>query len=66
MSIAESGVMRRLPRPFPTWGESFPGVQFATKIDGTVRIAPTAISAYWRENYGGLSRFDCRERGEIL
>ncbi|MGC8500956.1 MAG: FAD-dependent oxidoreductase, partial [Leptospirillia bacterium] len=52
--------------PVPDLGHPFLGVHFTIKVDGTVKIGPTAIPAFWRENYGGLSRFDLREAGEIL
>jgi hypothetical protein len=45
--------------PVPDLGQPFLGVHF------TIKYVPTAIPAFWRENYGGLSRFDLRELGEI-
>ena len=35
-------------------------------VDGTVKIGPTAIPAFWRENYGGLAHFSFRELSEII
>lgn len=52
--------------PVPNLGQPFLGVHFTIKVDGTVKIGPTAIPAFWRENYGGLSRFDLSELQEIL
>lgn len=52
--------------PVPDLGQPFLGVHFTIKVDGTVKIGPTAIPAFWRENYKGLSRFDFRDLGEIL
>lgn len=52
--------------PVPDLDQPFLGVHFTIKVDGTVKIGPTAIPAFWRENYAGLSRFDLQEFGEIL
>ncbi|BAM07038.1 hypothetical protein [Leptospirillum ferrooxidans] len=43
--------------PFPNLGQPFLGVHFTIKVNGTIKIGPTAIPAFWRENYSGLSRF---------
>jgi L-2-hydroxyglutarate oxidase LhgO len=52
--------------PVPNLGQPFLGVHFTIKVDGTVKIGPTAIPAFWRENYSGLSRFSLSELREIL
>ena len=52
--------------PVPNLAQPFLGVHFTIKVDGTVKIGPTAIPAFWRENYRGLSRFDFRDLKEIL
>ncbi|MHB8370739.1 MAG: L-2-hydroxyglutarate oxidase [Leptospirales bacterium] len=52
--------------PVPDLKQPFLGVHFTIKVDKTVKIGPTAIPAFWRENYVGLSRFDVRDLKEIL
>jgi len=50
----------------PNLGQPFLGVHFTIKVDGTVKIGPTAIPAFWRENDSGLLRFSLSELREIL
>ncbi len=50
----------------PDMRKPFLGVQFAIGAEGNIRIGPTAIPAFWRENYRGLSRFRLNEAMEIL
>ena len=52
--------------PVPDLAQPFLGVHFTIKVDGTVKIGPTAIPAFWRENYEGVSRLDLRDLPEIL
>ena len=52
--------------PVPDLAQPFLGVHFTIKVDGTVKIGPTAIPAFWRENYQGFSRFDWQDLREIL
>ena len=52
--------------PVPHLKNPFLGVHFTKTVDGTIKIGPTAIPAFWRENYAGLSRFRVAELGEII
>ncbi len=52
--------------PVPDLAQPFLGIHFTIKVDGTVKIGPTAIPAFWRENYAGFSRVDLRDLREIL
>ncbi|ADV46517.1 L-2-hydroxyglutarate oxidase [Nitratifractor salsuginis] len=52
--------------PVPKLENPFLGVHYTVTVDGTVKIGPTAIPAFWRENYQGLSRFRPDELSEIL
>jgi len=52
--------------PVPNLKNPFLGVHFSVTVDGTVKIGPTAIPAFWRENYHGLSGFSARDMAEIL
>jgi len=52
--------------PVPNLKNPFLGVHYTITSDGTIKIGPTAIPAFWRENYQGLSRFNFKEIFEIL
>ncbi len=43
--------------PVPNLKNPFLGVHFTKTVDGTIKIGPTAIPAFWRENYAGSHRF---------
>ncbi len=47
--------------PVPNLKNPFLGVHFTKTASGKIKIGPTAIPAFWRENYAGISRFDLRE-----
>ncbi|MBO8143853.1 MAG: L-2-hydroxyglutarate oxidase [Thermodesulfobacterium sp.] len=52
--------------PVPNLKNPFLGVHFTIKVDGTIKIGPTATPCFWRENYKGLSGFNISELLEIL
>lgn len=52
--------------PVPDLRNPFLGVHFTVTAEGKVKIGPTAIPAFWRENYKGLSNFNFNELMEIL
>lgn len=52
--------------PVPNLDHPFLGVHYTVTVNGTIKIGPTAIPAFWRENYHGLSRFQWQEFCEIL
>ncbi len=52
--------------PVPNLKNPFLGVHFTKTVDQEIKIGPTAIPAFWRENYGGVSNFHASEMGEIL
>jgi len=52
--------------PVPDLGMPFLGVHFTVTVDGHVKIGPTALPAFWRENYGGLHRFSLVEMVQVL
>ncbi len=52
--------------PVPNLANPFLGVHFTLAVDGAAKIGPTAIPAFWRENYRGMERFDLRELMEVL
>ena len=41
-------------------------MHFTKTIDGMIKIGPTAIPAFWRENYALTHRFHAGEMAEIL
>ena len=52
--------------PVPDLKQPFLGVHFTITAAGKIKIGPTAIPAFWRENYGGLEGFSARDLSEIL
>ncbi len=52
--------------PVPNLKNPFLGVHFTVTVDGHIKIGPTAIPAFWRENYKGIGGFSSREFFEIL
>lgn len=60
------GLLQRHVYPVPNLRNPFLGVHFTKTVDGHVKIGPTAIPAFWRENYDFKSRFDWGEFGEII
>jgi len=52
--------------PVPNLKNPFLGVHYTITVDGTVEIGPTAIPAFWRENYVGLENFSLGELLEII
>lgn len=52
--------------PVPNLNNPFLGVHFSVTVDGTVKIGPTAIPAFWRENYNGFEGFSARDMAEVL
>ncbi len=52
--------------PVPNIKNPFLGVHFTLMADNTIKIGPTAIPAFWRENYAGFERFNLKEMIEIL
>jgi L-2-hydroxyglutarate oxidase LhgO len=51
--------------PVPNLKNPFLGVHFTKTVDGTIKIGPTAIPAFWRENYVFHQRFRPGEFAEI-
>ncbi|MBI4352247.1 MAG: L-2-hydroxyglutarate oxidase [Elusimicrobia bacterium] len=47
--------------PVPNLKNPFLGVHYTVTVDGHVKLGPTAIPAFWRENYEGLDNFSLPE-----
>ncbi|RME85894.1 MAG: L-2-hydroxyglutarate oxidase, partial [Planctomycetota bacterium] len=52
--------------PVPDLQYPFLGVHFTLTVEGKVKVGPTAIPAFWRENYQGLANFRFSEILPIL
>jgi L-2-hydroxyglutarate oxidase LhgO len=60
-----AGSLRTNIYPVPDLRNPFLGVHFTVTVDGHAKIGPTAIPAFWREQYEGLSRLSLRDLAEI-
>jgi (S)-2-hydroxyglutarate dehydrogenase len=52
--------------PVPNLKNPFLGVHFTKTVDGGIKIGPTAIPAFWRENYDSKYGFSVNEIAETL
>ncbi|MBL8014260.1 MAG: L-2-hydroxyglutarate oxidase, partial [Candidatus Omnitrophica bacterium] len=52
--------------PVPNLKNPFLGVHFTKTVHGDIKIGPTAIPAFWRENYSSRSNFQLAELGEVM
>ena len=52
--------------PVPNLENPFLGVHYTLTVDGESKIGPTAIPAFWRENYKGMDNFSLKEFSQIL
>lgn len=59
------GAIRTNIYPVPDLRNPFLGVHFTITADGNAKIGPTAIPAFWRENYEGLDNFSLSELMEV-
>jgi len=52
--------------PVPNLDNPFLGVHFTINVNGNIKLGPTAIPAFWREQYQGFSNFKINEFMETL
>ena len=52
--------------PVPDLKYPFLGVHFTVDVQGKTKIGPTAIPAFWREQYDGFENFNIKEMIEIM
>jgi len=52
--------------PVPAQDNPFLGVHLTVSVEGHVKIGPTAIPAFWRENYKGMDNFRLNELFQII
>ncbi len=62
----ETEAIRTNIYPVPNLANPFLGVHFTVTTHGRTKIGPTAIPAFWREQYGGLGGFSAREAADIV
>lgn len=55
------GALKTHIYPVPDLNYPFLGVHFTITVDGKIKIGPTAIPAFWREQYQGADRFSFSE-----
>ncbi len=60
-----SGSVKTNIYPVPDLRNPFLGVHFTVTVDGKLKIGPTSIPAFWREQYEGLDNFKFSELMEI-
>jgi len=60
------GALRTNIYPVPDLRNPFLGVHFTLLVDGRAKIGPTAIPAFWREQYRGMGNFKWGEFVEII
>jgi L-2-hydroxyglutarate oxidase len=52
--------------PVPDIRFPFLGAHFTVRVDGKIKIGPTAMPAFWRENYEGFNSFNFKELLETM
>ena len=52
--------------PVPNLKNPFLGVHYTVTVNNEVKIGPTSIPAFWRENYTGFKNFKLNELIKIL
>ena len=52
--------------PVPDIRFPFLGVHFTVRVDGKIKIGPTAMPAFWRENYEEFNNFNFKELLETI
>jgi (S)-2-hydroxyglutarate dehydrogenase len=66
LGYRDNALLQRHVYPVPNLLNPFLGVHFTKTVDGRVKIGPTAIPAFWRENYAAAERFDAAECLDII
>ncbi|MCG6869336.1 MAG: L-2-hydroxyglutarate oxidase [Gammaproteobacteria bacterium] len=64
-SNEQKGAYKTHIYPVPDLEYPFLGVHFTITVDGITKIGPTAIPAFWRENYNGFNGFSLGEVVDI-
>ncbi|MGB0909561.1 MAG: L-2-hydroxyglutarate oxidase [Nitrospirales bacterium] len=61
-----AGAFRTNIYPVPNLENPFLGVHVTVTVDGQAKIGPTAIPAFWREQYEGMENFRISELMDLL
>lgn len=64
--IEDKSVIKTNIYPVPNLENPFLGVHYTLTVDGSIKIGPTAIPAFWRENYKSFDNFNLNEMIKIL
>ena len=62
----EAEMIRTNIYPVPNLANPFLGVHFTVTTRGRTKVGPTAIPAFWREQYGWIGGFSARELADIV
>lgn len=65
LAHTDNSLLQRHVYPVPNLKNPFLGVHFTKTVDNHVKIGPTAIPAFWRENYTFSERFRLGEFMQI-
>ena len=65
-SSEPAGSFRTNIYPVPNLANPFLGVHVTVTVHGQAKIGPTAIPAFWREQYGGMDNFRLSELMDLL
>ncbi|MBT8762746.1 L-2-hydroxyglutarate oxidase [Desulfohalobiaceae bacterium Ax17] len=66
LAYNDDDLIKRHIYPVPNLKNPFLGVHFTKTVNNHVKIGPTAIPAFWRENYTIKERFNLSEFLEII
>jgi L-2-hydroxyglutarate oxidase LhgO len=66
LGYKDDGLVRTHVYPVPDLKNPFLGVHLTKTVDGHVKVGPTAIPAFWREQYKGLANFSVSEFVDVL
>jgi L-2-hydroxyglutarate oxidase len=61
-----AGAFRTHVYPVPDPRFPFLGVHFTVTVDGKTKIGPTAVPAFWREQYGTIENFRAGEFADVV
>lgn len=64
-TLADSPIRTNI-YPVPNMLNPFLGVHYTVTVDGGIKIGPTSIPAFWRENYCGFENFKISEFASIM
>lgn len=59
--LGDNNILRTNVYPVPNLQNPFLGVHFTKTVTGDIKIGPTAMPAFWREQYGLIENFKLNE-----